>query len=135
MSGAMLEIMPNMLLKKGESAFQQGDEPDGVYYVCSGSLKVTRENNQESQVLAELEDGDIFGELAMIDRLPRSATVTALEDSWLYKFSARSFEKRLNDMDQFMQSVFATLVLTVRNMNLKQEKLLERWGYPKPDEE
>jgi CRP-like cAMP-binding protein len=130
-----MEIMPNTSFKKGEVIFNEGDKADGVYYICSGRVKVTRRVNDRPMALAELEEGDIFGELAIIDRRPRAATVVALEDTWVYKFSGPAFETKLEGMDQFMRNIIITLVLTIRNMNIKQERLLEKWGYPRPDEE
>lgn len=128
-----MEIMPNTNFKKNEVIFREGDQGDAVYYISSGRVKITRAAATQTMTLAELEEGDIFGELALIDQRPRAATATALEDTWVYKFSASAFEKKMEDMDQFLRNVIITLVLTVRNMNIKQERLLEKWGYPRPD--
>jgi CRP-like cAMP-binding protein len=130
-----MNIMPNVNFKKGEVIFREGDQADGIYYICSGRVKVTRTVGEQPMTLAELEEGDIFGELAIIDRRPRAATIVALEDTWVYKFSGQVFEKKLEEMDQLMRTMIVTLVLTIRNMNIKQEKLLEKWGYPRPDDE
>jgi CRP-like cAMP-binding protein len=130
-----MEIMPNANYKKGDVIFREGDQADGVYYICSGRVKVSRVVGSQQMTLAELEEGDIFGELAIIDRRPRAATITAVEDTWVYKFSGATFEKKLEGMDQLMRNIIITLVLTVRNMNIKQERLLEKWGYPRSEEE
>lgn len=130
-----MEIMPNVHFRKGDVVFGEGDQADGVYYICSGGVKVTRRVGGQLMTLAELEPGDIFGELAIIDPRPRSATVVATDDTWAYRFSGPAFEKKLEGMDELMREVIFTLVLTIRNMNIKQERLLEKWGYPKPDEE
>lgn len=130
-----MDIMPNTSFKKGDVIFREGDQADGVYYICSGRVKVTRVIGDQPMTLVELEEGDIFGELAIIDRRPRAATIVAVEDTWVYKFSGQVFEKKLEEMDQIMRTMIVTLVLTIRNLNIKQEKLLEKWGYPRPDEE
>ncbi|MBY0355369.1 MAG: cyclic nucleotide-binding domain-containing protein, partial [Rickettsiales bacterium] len=100
-----MEIMPNANFKKGDVIFREGDQADGIYYICTGRVKVTRLINDQVMNLAELEEGDIFGELAIIDRRPRAGTVTALEDCWVYKFSAATFEKKLEDTDQLMKNI------------------------------
>src|ERR671917_2374562 len=67
----------------GESVFREGDPGDTCYVVRSGALRVTRRHSDGRQItLAELREGDIFGELAMFgERETRSATIEAIEDS------------------------------------------------------
>ncbi|MFO1242417.1 MAG: cyclic nucleotide-binding domain-containing protein [Rickettsiales bacterium] len=117
--------MPNTNIKKGGIIFREGDEPDGVYYLCEGRVRVTKNVAGQEITLAEMEPGDIFGELAMVGESPRSATVTALEDCWVYKFSPESFKKKLQSMDSFMYTMLIALVLTIRNQNRKISELLE----------
>ena len=118
-----INIAPNKLVKANQVVFHEGDKPDGVYYVCSGRLQVTRLMSGQPAILAELGDDDIFGELAMVDDRNRAATVTALEDSWLYHFTSESFTQRLSEMDELLHNMFVTLALTIRNQNLKIEQL------------
>lgn len=121
----MLEIMPNTNFKKGEVIFREGELPDGVYYLCEGRVRVTKNVSGQEVTLAEMEPGDIFGELAMVGESPRSATVTTLEDCWVYKFSPDTFKKKLQTMDSFMYTMLIALVLTIRNQNRKIAELLE----------
>lgn len=121
-----MEIMPNRLIRGREIVFREGDAPDGVYYVCSGKMRVTRLVGGSETVIAELEPGDVFGELAMIDNRPRAATISAVEDTWVYHFTPQAFSKKLQEMDKMMYEVFNTLVLTVRNLNLIQEDLTRK---------
>lgn len=65
--------------------FQEGDEGDGVYFVGEGSLEVSAMiNEKERRVLSKLAPGDFFGEMAVLDNNPRSATVTAKDAVLLY---------------------------------------------------
>jgi CRP/FNR family transcriptional regulator len=64
----------------GEAVFREGDSGDTCYVIRSGSMRVTRRHSDGRQItLAELRQGDIFGELAMFGGETRSATVEALE--------------------------------------------------------
>jgi CRP/FNR family transcriptional regulator, cyclic AMP receptor protein len=64
----------------GEAVFREGDPGDTCYVIRSGSVRVTRRHSDGRQIaLAELREGDIFGELAMFGGETRSATVEALE--------------------------------------------------------
>jgi len=54
---------------------------DCAYIIESGSVKVSKTTvNGEEQIISILQQNDIFGEMGMIDSLPRSANVVALED-------------------------------------------------------
>ena len=64
----------------GQHVFQQGDAGDEVFLICSGTVEVYVERDGRSFVLASLEPGDYFGEMALIDEAPRSASVRALGD-------------------------------------------------------
>jgi len=63
----------------GQLIFSEGDKGDGAYFLIEGEVKVvTLSENSEEVLLAKLEKGEIFGEMALIDDKPRSATVVAL---------------------------------------------------------
>lgn len=118
-----MEIMPNKMIKKGQVVFSEGDAPDGVYYITEGRVIVSRLINGVPQTITELESGDIFGELAMIDDSPRSATIIAAEDTWLYCLNRRVFEQKLKALDHLMYNVFLRMTLSIRNMNMQLENL------------
>jgi CRP-like cAMP-binding protein/Fe-S-cluster-containing hydrogenase component 2/thioredoxin reductase len=60
-----------------ETIFSMGAAADGLYLIRRGSVAVTRQLDGREQVLAHLSAGDYFGETALLDSAPRSATVTA----------------------------------------------------------
>jgi CRP/FNR family transcriptional regulator len=64
----------------GAVLVRQGEQGVGLFIVASGSVRVTQhQEDGEEQLLALLGPGGVFGEMALLDDLPRSATVTALE--------------------------------------------------------
>src|SRR2546423_12071433 len=64
----------------GQAVFQEGDPGDTCYVIRSGCMRVTRRHSDGRQItLAELREGDIFGELAMFGGETRSTTVEAVE--------------------------------------------------------
>ncbi|HEX8066554.1 MAG TPA: Crp/Fnr family transcriptional regulator [Thermoleophilaceae bacterium] len=66
----------------GEAVFREGDTGDTCYVIRAGSVRVTRRHSDGRTItLAELREGDIFGELAMFGDETRSATVEAMEDT------------------------------------------------------
>jgi len=60
---------------------KEGDAGDVMYVVQSGKVKITKQAGTGTLVLATLQSGDMFGEMALFDKLPRSATATALGDA------------------------------------------------------
>src|SRR4051812_41228964 len=66
-------------LRPGEMLFRQGDAPSGLYGLVSGTLKMSslREDGREA-ILAVLEQGIWFGEISLIDDLPRTHDATAV---------------------------------------------------------
>lgn len=87
LSGDELEMLSTLTLAKdfeaGEDVFKEGDEGDGLYIIVSGSVDVLRAEGGEQKVLATLDAPQFFGEMAVIDKELRSATVRANEDSRL----------------------------------------------------
>jgi signal transduction histidine kinase len=69
----------------GTVIFQEGDKGDGVYVVKSGSVKITAVIHQdERRVLSRIGAGDFFGEMAVLDSDPRSATAMSDTDTEVY---------------------------------------------------
>ena len=60
-----------------EVVFREGEQGAAMYVIQSGGVRLTKETAAGEYVLATLEEGEIFGEMALFDRKPRSATATA----------------------------------------------------------
>src|SRR5262245_4045512 len=67
----------------GQHVFRQGDPGQEIFLICSGKVEVYWERDGQTFVLAQLEAGDYFGEMALIDAAPRSASVRAVADAQL----------------------------------------------------
>ena len=66
--------------RSGEIVFNEGDTGTSLFVVRRGTLKVVRPTYDDNLVLARLEPGQAFGELAVLNATPRSASVIAIED-------------------------------------------------------
>lgn len=76
--------------KKGEVVISEGDKSDSLFMIKSGQVEVSTEQGDRGSVaLAELKEGDFFGEVAVITGKPRTATVTALSDVELMELSKK----------------------------------------------
>lgn len=64
---------------KGENIFQEEEPGMGMYIVKSGKVRIVTKVHDNESELAQLSVGDLFGELALLDEFPRSATAVAVE--------------------------------------------------------
>jgi CRP-like cAMP-binding protein len=84
------------LLEAGTVIFQEGAEGDQMFIIQDGRVKVSRSMGGKEQMLAVLGKGDFFGEMALLTRERRTATVTALEAVRLLAFNREGFLNMIN---------------------------------------
>src|SRR5580692_9525671 len=79
--------------------FKEGDPGDGVFFVREGLVQISAVAGYgDSKVLTRIPAGEFFGEMAVFDNQPRSATATAEEATTLYFIGRSDFEKLLDEM-------------------------------------
>ncbi|TNF46717.1 cyclic nucleotide-binding domain-containing protein [bacterium] len=76
---------------EGEVLFNEGDTGDCMYVIQLGKVRISKNTPTGEVVLADLGQGEIFGEMALFDKLPRSATATALEESRILSVDRKKF--------------------------------------------
>ncbi len=76
---------------KEEVVFDTGEEGQALYIILSGKILICHQGQPETGKIAELEQGRLFGELALLDNSPRSTQTRALEDSTLAVFFRDDF--------------------------------------------
>jgi K+-sensing histidine kinase KdpD len=98
--------------------FQEGTQGGSVYIIAAGSIKIFKKPKQRSEsILGILHAGDFFGELELIDELPRSATAVALIDSRLIKIFKKDFQNILRDSPEAVPNILRTLTIRLRSIN------------------
>jgi MFS family permease len=90
---AALHRMREVPVKAGEAVVRQGEPADRFYMIESGSFAVTIQDapSAEPRVVRQLGPNEVFGELGLLNRSPRTATVTAETDGVLLALSGRDF--------------------------------------------
>ena len=83
--------MKTKFYKKGDEIIKEGMLSDCAYIIESGRVEVSKQINGERQSIGVLKEGDIFGEMGLIDGLPRSASVVSLEDSSISIITQETF--------------------------------------------
>ena len=87
-----IEGAPELHLEDGQQLFAQGDEPDKLYFILSGQLRIVRErDNGEDLHLATLGGGEVVGEIGVLHGLPRSASVAAEGQTTLLVVDSNTF--------------------------------------------
>jgi CRP-like cAMP-binding protein len=87
----------------------EGEIDDTVYVVASGELRVVRESDGGSE-LARLGPGDMFGEMALLESGPRTATVEAVGYAQVLRFDAGRISALLRDFPAFRSHLSRTSV-------------------------
>jgi CRP/FNR family transcriptional regulator, cyclic AMP receptor protein len=101
--------------RRGEVIFHQGDPGDALHFIIDGRVKVVLDaETGEEAVIAILGPGECFGELALIDGEPRSATVETLEPVQTLSLSRPDFMTFIRDNPQAAERLLVTLAGMVR---------------------
>jgi CRP/FNR family transcriptional regulator, cyclic AMP receptor protein len=76
----ILSASPSLSIKKDEYIFREGDAGGSMFVILEGSVAIERIWKEQVYILRTLKKGDCFGEMALIDLAPRSASVRVLND-------------------------------------------------------
>ena len=115
----LAEEVEQVNYKAGEIIFHEYDTGDALYVVEEGAVRiwVTDEDVQEV-TLAELKPGQLFGEMAVLDRGQRSSSATATVDTHLHRLSSDNFEKFLIQHPDCAIDVICEIAARLRQTNL-----------------
>lgn len=101
--------------KKGTLIFSEGDIGEQVYLIQSGKIRVFKLLGNQDKTLAILGPGDFLGEMAIIEKKPRSASAEALIDSNLLVLDPSTFEELIRSNGEIALKVIKRLVSRLRN--------------------
>ncbi|HET7700261.1 MAG TPA: Crp/Fnr family transcriptional regulator [Candidatus Limnocylindria bacterium] len=101
---------------RNEVIFHRDDPAAHVYLVASGTVKISVQGDEGQEVVVALaRGGDVFGELALFDDGPRSATVTALTETVTLALASRDFTNALERSPAAMRQLLALLARRMRH--------------------
>ena len=108
--------------KPGQVVFAEGDEADAAYLVESGMVEVAKRQGEAEMILTSLGPGEMVGEMALVDREPRSATVRAMKKTTLIVVPRRVFDRLVKESDPIINAVLSTVLRRLRHENAKNAK-------------
>jgi CRP-like cAMP-binding protein len=114
---------PGGVYTDGEVIYKEGENSDVMYVIQSGEVKITKVNPKENLEVISLKKGDIFGEMALFDKLPRSSTARASGTVKVLSMDRKNLFLTMRNDHVLMEKVFVTLTQRIQRLNEKFQKL------------
>lgn len=115
-------VFPGKFLRsysKGEIIFEEGSAGSHMYVISRGKVNIVRRSNGQIIQMSVLDKGNMFGEMALVDNLPRSATAIAAEDgTGVLEIDHALFVYIVGQQPAFALAVIKTLSLRLRTQML-----------------
>jgi CRP-like cAMP-binding protein len=109
----------------GSVLFEEGQPGDYMYVVQHGEVEIRRQVGESERVLAILTDGEFFGEMAILNGRPRSATAVVRSDvARLIVIEGKTFEAMLRARPEIALRIIKSLATRLENANQHIELLL-----------
>jgi CRP/FNR family cyclic AMP-dependent transcriptional regulator len=116
-------IAQEVNFEQGELVIQEGEIGDSMFLIVEGEVMVHR----LTQELTRLGEKESFGEMALLDNEPRSATVTAVSDATCLKIDRDEFYELMSEKIEIGHGIIRMLTQRLREAN---EKLSDKSGEP-----
>jgi CRP-like cAMP-binding protein len=129
---ALAARMTERRMKKGQLLFRESESGEEMFVVRHGTMLISkRVSGSVEQVLARAPAGDFFGEMALFDRSPRSATLQAETDVTLFVLDRQNLQNLIDANPRAAAAFFFTLVqVFIERLRASGDLVAEvtRWG-------
>lgn len=109
----LAELLEETSVDAGMVIFNKGEPGDSLYLIVSGTVQV----RDGGLVLHQMGEREVFGEMALLDNEPRSATIVATEPTHLLRLEQQSFYDLLMDRPEIATGIIRVLTGYIRNLN------------------
>ena len=120
-----LEAIANAAVEQdytpGQEIVRQGDTGVGAFIIKKGRVEVVQDRGTHQHKLAEMKSGDVFGEMALLDEFPRTATCRATEPTTCLGIQRWHFRGILESHPQIALALLPVLVKRLRNAEREDE--------------
>jgi len=107
---AIAEVAEEVHFTDDQTVFEEGDSGDAVYFVVSGAVKAHRSGVE----VVRLEKNKCFGEIAVMDDAPRSASISSIGDTALFKIGRDDFHRAVTGSVGLLQNVLKIVLRKLR---------------------
>ena len=111
------ETLNKTFVEKDQVIFREGDPGEAVYLVESGSIGIFKTVEGEEIQLATMKEGELFGEMAIIDGSDRMAHAVAMEDSVIVTLPRAGLEAMLAKQEPLVKTLIQILADNLRNVH------------------
>lgn len=109
--------------KDGEIICREGEEGKGMFVILSGKVEVTKKVPDGELTIAILNKGEMFGEMALFDRLPRSATVRAHGEAVVLSIDKKGFIGKVSEDPTLSFNILESMSRRIRTLTNELTKL------------
>jgi CRP-like cAMP-binding protein len=111
-------IINEVNFNDGEMIFEKGDIGKSMYIIVDGEVKV----HDGDKIFATLKSRDVFGELAALDPEPRSASITATQDTLLFQLEQDALYELMSEYIDVAKGIIQVLCRRLRGGNAQEKK-------------
>jgi CRP-like cAMP-binding protein len=115
----MFQIASYETFQDGQVIFEEGSNGDWIYVVDEGEVEISKKVGGQRIVIETLDEGDVFGEMAYIDKEPRSATATAKGTAVVGIIDRDFFDIEFNKISADFQKILKTVAFRLRKVTQK----------------
>ncbi|MDP2729537.1 MAG: cyclic nucleotide-binding domain-containing protein [Dehalococcoidales bacterium] len=119
----MEETALGRLYHNGEIIIQEGEPGDCMYVIQSGQAEVIITQDGKEVSLSVLSQGDVFGEMALFQQQPRSATVRAMGDTRVLTIDKRIFLRRVHEDPSFAYLILQKMSQRIRELDSEMARI------------
>lgn len=118
MSFAETEDVVREVYQKGEYIFFEGDLDFHFYIIESGQVGIFTKSPEGRRIdIATVQEGESFGEFALLDRKPRSASAQAMCETTVFRISEKGYETLLAELPVWASTMLRSFATRLRKMN------------------
>lgn len=110
------KVLERKVFQMGEMIFKEGDEGHRAYVVQTGGVEIFKIKEGRKVVLGVIGPGGIFGEMALIDDVPRMANAAAVDVTTVIYISRQMLEQKLSKADPFLRGLINIFASNLRSM-------------------
>jgi CRP/FNR family cyclic AMP-dependent transcriptional regulator len=108
----------------GTALFQEGDHGEQMYIIQTGKVKISKRIRGVEKTLATLEKGEFFGEMAILNDKPRSASAETIEDCEMLVIDRKTFDTLIRGNSEIAVRFIKRLADRLREANEQMESLM-----------
>jgi CRP/FNR family cyclic AMP-dependent transcriptional regulator len=114
------------VIKAGRVIFKEGEQGDSMYIIQKGRVKITKRIGNVEKILMVLQKGDFFGEMAIVNQMPRTATATSVDNCELLCFNRPGFLSMISKNSNIAMNIIEKLCLRLQKADNAIRDLTKR---------